>query len=333
MMKISLSYKQLYWFLFLSLTLQSYENNQTTIEETSRVSVLFLLLFILSIFVYFIARYIFALRKSQEELQAYIDELEDRVAQEVEKNTIHQQQLFNQTRLAQMGEMISMIAHQWRQALGLIAATSIDMKIKLELQTYDLSDEKQREKYLKYFDKSLSNIESFTQSLTRTIDDFRDIYKHKRVSSRLKLNLPIQKALNIVRGSSSVNGLIIIEEYAAQKELLIFEGELIQVILNIIKNAEENFKIQDLDKPTIWIETKEIERGVILNICDNGGGVREEIINKIFDPYFSTKYDRNGTGLGLYMSKMIIENHHQGILRAKNIDDGICFSIELKGEE
>ena len=155
---------------------------------------------------------------SISKLQLYIDELEDRVAQEVEKNAIHQQQLFNQTRLAQMGEMISMIAHQWRQPLASIAATSIDMKMKLELETYDLSDEKQREEHLKYFDKSLSNIEFFTQSLTRTIDDFRDIYKHKRVSSRLKLDIPIQKALNIVRGSSSKSTLVIIEEYKSKKE-------------------------------------------------------------------------------------------------------------------
>jgi len=272
-------------------------------------------------------------QKSKKRLQLYIDELEDRVAQEVEKNTIHQQQLFNQTRLAQMGEMISMIAHQWRQPLASIAATSIDMKMKLELEMYDLSDEKQREEHIKYFAKSLLNIESFTQSLTKTIDDFRDIYKHKRVSSRLNVDVPIQKALNIIRGSSLKNSLMIIEEYKSQKELFIFEGELMQVVLNIIKNADENFEIKCLNRPTIWIKTEDTSSGVSLKICDNGGGISEDVIDKIFDPYFSTKYDRNGTGLGLYMSKMIIENHHKGRLKAKNLDDGICFSIELKDEQ
>ncbi len=244
-----------------------------------------------------------------------------------------EQHLIKQYRLAQMGEMISMIAHQWRQPLGAIASTSIDMKLQIELDLYDLEEKKGRESCQTYFSARLSDIEGLTQSLTTTIDDFRDFYKPNKVTKTVDIKEPIQKALNIIKNSLEINNILIVEEYMSSKKLQLLDSEIMQVILNIFKNAEDNFKIKDSRDATIWIQTKDTNDGVALDICDNGGGIDEEIIKKIFDPYFSTKYDKNGTGLGLYMSKMIIEDHHNGSLSAANKDDGVCFTIELQSEE
>ena len=104
-----------------------------------------------------------------------------------------------------------------------------------------------------------------------------------------------------------------------------YDNELIQVILNILKNSQDNFKERKVENPKIIITIDEN----ILSICDNGGGISEDIIGEIFDPYFSTKDEKNGTGLGLYMSKIIVEEHHNAKLDVVNVDDGVCFSITM----
>jgi len=102
-----------------------------------------------------------------------------------------------------------------------------------------------------------------------------------------------------------------------------------QVFLNILKNSQDNFKEKGTKNPQISIHTYDTKKNVKIEFCDNGGGIPKEIGEKIFDPYFSTKNEKNGTGLGLYMSKTIIEEHHQGKLHTENRDTGVCFIIEL----
>ncbi len=246
---------------------------------------------------------------------------------------LQEKQLFHQSKLAQMGEMISMIAHQWRQPLGAISATSIDIKIKMELELYDLEDKQDRAKFQKYLNDSLDNIESLTQNLTTTIDDFRDFYKKNKIPKALRIDKPIQKALNIVRDSLKTSNIDLVEEYNSTKIVDIFDGEIMQVILNILKNAQDNFAIKEIQNATIKIVTFDSDDGVSFSICDNGGGIGHAIIDKIFEPYFSTKEEKNGTGLGLYMSKMIIEEHHTGSLSVQNSDGGVCFKIVLPNGE
>ena len=111
----------------------------------------------------------------------------------------------------------------------------------------------------------------------------------------------------------------------------IYSNEIMQVILNILKNSQDNFKEQATKDPKITITCEcPLSDTYFLKIFDNGGGIPEDIINKIFDPYFSTKSEKNGTGLGLYMSKTIIEEHHDGKLSVENTDDGVCFIIEFR---
>ncbi|WP_415249481.1 sensor histidine kinase [Sulfurimonas sp.] len=255
--------------------------------------------------------------------------LEQRVKDEVEKNKKQDQQLLAQTRMVQMGEMISMIAHQWRQPLGAIAATTIDLKIRMELQTYDLENAKGRKDCEEYFTNGLNRIGDLTQTLTTTIDDFRDFYKPKTTFQRLEINNPIKKALNIMKGSLVSNDIKVMKHFNSSNKLEILESEFMQVILNILKNAEDNFAQKKISNGEIVISTQDNKDGTTVTILDNGGGIPEDLIDKIFDPYFSTKHEKNATGLGLYMSKTIIEDHHNGVLSIHNQDNGVCFTIEL----
>ena len=251
--------------------------------------------------------------------------LKQKVEQEHQLNREKDNQLIQQSRLAQMGEMISMIAHQWRQPLGAIAATTIDMQMKIELNTYDLSIEEDKEKYQKYLYDELESVNSYVQNLSTTIDDFRNFYKpNKEVATTTFENI-CTKSLNIIKGSLMNEQIQLIYEYKSNEELKMYENEMMQVVLNILQNALENFKDQNINNPYIIIKTE----GKTLEIYDNGGGIDDEIIKNIFDPYFSTKQNKNGTGLGLYMSKMIVEEHHNGTLSVENTDDGICFKITV----
>ena len=271
-------------------------------------------------------------KKRTFELEVLNNSLEDKVQDEIAKNRDKDQKLVQQSRMAQMGEMISMIAHQWRQPLGAIAASSIDLKMKIAFASFDLDKKEEQEECTAYFDEQLSNIETYVQGLTTTIDDFRNFYKPNKEKKRMTINEPIEKSLSIIEAVAKASGVEIIKDFKSMKMCEFYDSELMQVFLNIIKNAQDNFKEKEISNARIMITTMDIPEGVKVEICDNGGGIPEDIIKKIFDPYFSTKDEKNGTGLGLYMSKTIVEEHHDGILEVCNKEDGVCFVITIKTE-
>ena len=255
--------------------------------------------------------------------------LQKKIQYAVDQNRQKDQQLLEQSRRAQMGELISMIAHQWRQPLGAIAAKGINMKMALAMEKYDLEDKEGRQACTAFFDKSLDDIEVYLQSLTETIDDFRNFYKPNKQREELVINVPFEKALFIVSGAFEAHSIQLDISLESQKKMKIYNNELMQVFLNILKNALDNFKDKGVENPAIMIRSEDTNRGVKVSICDNGGGINSKVLQKIFDPYFSTKNEKNGTGLGLYMSKTIVEEHHSGRLFAENSKDGICFHVEL----
>jgi PAS domain S-box-containing protein len=268
-------------------------------------------------------------KKAQQKLIDLNQSLEEKVAVEVENSRQKDKQMLAQSRLAQMGEMISMIAHQWRQPLGAIAATGIDMKMAIMMGRFDLDIKEQREEQETFMIEELEHIESYVQTLTETIDDFRNFYKPNKEREILSINVPFEKSFDILKGSMDSQGIMIERSLQSTTELALFNNELMQVFLNILKNALDNFKEKGLKKPMLLIESKDTDAGVCLSIYDNGGGIPEDIMIKIFDPYFSTKDEKNGTGLGLYMSKIIVEEHHKGKLRVENKNDGVCFNVEI----
>jgi len=255
--------------------------------------------------------------------------LEQRIKEEVEKNRIQDQKIMQQERLLQMGELISMIAHQWRQPLSSISAITMDLRIKAELQHFDLASKQGREAHQKYFSAELENIEKSTQDLTEVIDNFKSFYKPLQALSVVNINTLIQKTLTLISSSFELNDIRVESVFNSKKEIKLYYNEMMQVVLNLLKNTQDIFLQKEIKQGKINITTEDTKRGVLLKISDNAGGIDEAIISKIFDPYFSTKEEKNGTGLGLYMSKLIIEKHHQGNITAHNTKDGVCFTVEL----
>jgi len=233
--------------------------------------------------------------------------------------------LIHQSRLAQMGEMISMIAHQWRQPLSSISTAVGTMRIKYDLKCYDLSKEDERVQQEEFMQKRLIKINEYVQLLSQTIDDFRNFYKPDKKPTLISLDTIVNTSVEIIRSTLEDKKIELVVEYHADIEIEVFSNELMQVILSILKNSEENFLEKKIQNPQIKILTNRNS----IAISDNGGGIPFRLREKIFDPYFSTKSEKNGTGLGLYMSKIIVEDHHNGKLVLENIKSGVCFKILL----
>ena len=245
--------------------------------------------------------------------------LEKRVQEEVDKNREKDKQMFQQSKMAQMGEMLSMIAHQWRQPLSAINATAISINLKAHFN--DLKAEKVIEQ--------TDNIAKYSQHLSQTIDDFRNFFKSNKEIEIVNFNELVKDVLSIVQISIENKNIKIIENSSSSEKFETYPNELKQVILNLIKNAEDILLEKEIENPYIKIDIKKEQDKHILEVSDNGGGVDERIIKKIFHPYFSTKKEKDGTGLGLYMSKTIIEDHCKGTLTVSNSNDGAVFKITL----
>ncbi|AZV46431.1 hypothetical protein C3L23_03855 [Nautilia sp. PV-1] len=262
------------------------------------------------------------MQKLINELQILNDTLEDKVKEEIEKNREKEKQLILQSRMALMGELLSMIAHQWRQPLNVMGL--VVSKLKLRSQLGALTDVEIKE--------AISKIDEMIKHLSNTIDDFRKFYRKEDDLKSVKLYDIINQTLNIAKASIENKNIQIKLNINCPKELKTFPNELKQVLLNIIKNAEDILVERKIKNPYIEISAyfDKKEKLCVLEIKDNAGGIREDIIDKIFNPYFTTKDERNGTGLGLYMSKQIVEERLKGRLIAYNDDKGAVFRIELK---
>ena len=200
------------------------------------------------------------------------------------------------------------------------------MKLKIDFESFDLDTTDGRDAQRDFYIEKLGNIQSYVGNLSSIIDDFRNFYRPDKQTVLSSFCAVIDKALSIIQNSIESDRIELIKEYNNEQEFEMLDTEMLQVILNILKNAQDNFKEKKVTNPRIKI----IVDNRTLKICDNGGGIPNEVLEKIFDPYFSTKDEKNGTGIGLYMSKTIVENHHQGTLCAYNENNGICFKIELK---
>jgi len=238
--------------------------------------------------------------------------------------------MFQQSRLALMGEMLSMIAHQWRQPLAAISAHNISLRTTLELGIYDLKDEKKREDFLNFLNVKISKVALHLKHLSYTVTNFSNFYKPDKKFKLTKVDDVILKSYELLFDSLDATKIQTEFKLESNCEIMMHENEFTQVIINIINNAKDQLVLKNIENPMIKINSCMQRDKLYINISDNAGGIDEEKLDKIFDPYYSTKLEQNGTGLGLYMSKVIIKDYHHGDIYAKNSDSGAIFTIRIK---
>ena len=259
-------------------------------------------------------------KELEEELLDFNMNLEVRVDDEVEKNKHQQLLMLQQSRLAQMGEMLSMIAHQWRQPLNSLSlitqGTIVKYKMgKLNDAVIDRFEEASRKQI---------------EQMSTTIDDFMNFFKPEKEKKVFNVNKSVLHAVSILTPVFKKEKIII--KIDLENNFLVdgYENELGQAILNIITNAKDALvESKEEGKRFIKIYSEVTKDKISLIIEDNAGGVSLEIIENVFNPYFSTKEDKNGTGLGLYMTKLIIEEHMRGGISVFNVENGAIFKIVL----
>lgn len=236
----------------------------------------------------------------------YANEIEFEIKKSLEKEKL----LVQQSKMATMGEMLGNIAHQWKQPLSLIAMSNT--LIKLNQENKDFSSKVDLEEAVKNIDISVKN-------LSETIDDFRDFFKPEKEKSKFKIENLFEKTYELISSQFKNNNIEIVKQIE-NIELFGRSNELSQVLINIIKNAKDELvKLKSEDRRLIFINVYKNDSQAIIKIKDNAGGINEDIINNIFDAYFTTKEDSDGTGIGLYMSKQIIQEMN-GIIEVSNIE-------------
>ncbi|QEM70129.1 hypothetical protein FO488_04545 [Geobacter sp. FeAm09] len=229
--------------------------------------------------------------------------------------------LIQQSRQAAMGEMIGNIAHQWRQPLNTLGLT-----VQQLLLSFDMGE----------FSRELlsSNVKSsmeLIQHMSRTIDDFRDYFKPEKEKAVFNVRGAIDTTLSLLEGSLLYPHIDIRIVQQADAVIYGYRNEFAQVLLNILTNARDVMIERKIDAPRVTIAIGSESGAAVVTIADNGGGVPEEIMDRIFDPYFTTKGERQGTGVGLFMSKAIIEKNMGGTLTVSNTSEGAEFRIVVDG--
>lgn len=260
------------------------------------------------------------------QLEILNDKLKKKFKDEVRKNRKRDQMLYSQSKMAAMGEMIGNIAHQWRQPLSTISTLASGSVIKVDYNTLKEDDLK----------KDLNKIIDTTKHLSNTIDDFRNFFIDNKEFEKFDLVSLMEKNINLVNASMQNNYIKVITNFN-KVEIKAIKNELLQAILNILNNARDAVITQVEGKRVIVIDIYKQNNQACIVIKDSGGGVSKENLEKIFQPYFTTKEKSLGTGIGLYMTKQILVTHMNGKISVNNeefiIDDiiynGASFKISL----
>lgn len=302
----------------LKLQKDSEESIEHLIFIKTSLLILLLLLLIFEAFFIFLPTEK-EIKAKRKELIDINRDLEKRILIEIKKNEEQALQISQQSKLAQMGEMMNMIAHQWRQPLASISTISGTLSLDIIMNNYKAD----------FFQKELSSIDELSSHLSSTIDEFRNFFKNDKEIQKEQMNKIVKDSLKIIAPCIETKNITISINIDEDIFINSYITEIKQVLLNIIKNAEDALLEKETPNATIWINGLKKEKFAELSIEDNGGGISEDILNKIFEPYFSTKKDKDGTGLGLYMSKIIIEDHCKGKLDVQNSEVGAKFTITI----
>lgn len=256
----------------------------------------------------------------RRELLTYKETLEKKVQEQLEKMNRQDDFIAQQARLASMGEMINNIAHQWRQPLNRINSNVAVMGSIIRSDQIDRA----------LFAKKINNIKLNTKYMSDTIEDFANYFHPDKRQTSFEIETVLNGALKLL--VSRLEGIDIQVSSEEAVTAFSFEKEYQQVLLAILNNAIDNFESKGIKRRRLEIIIKGYPTVAYLSIQDNGGGIEAKDIQHIFDPYYTTKHSDLGTGLGLYMAKMLIENSMHGHLNAKNMNGGACFEIEIAKE-
>ncbi len=250
--------------------------------------------------------------------------LENRVENEIEKNQEKESLMFQQSRYAQMGEMLSMIAHQWRQPLNAISASA--MNIEIENSFGELTEES--------IESNIKFIHNQIQNMSNIINDFMNFFKVEKESLEFTITSLMKGIEDLIGAQFRSRGIELILNFKEDITLNSYKKEIIHILINLIINSRDAFDDMDIKKNKIvTLNFKDKRDTFEIAIIDNAGGIDENIIDRIFEPYFTTKEQGKGTGIGLYMTRSIIEKNLSGEISVRNIDSkngkGVCFIVEI----
>lgn len=254
-------------------------------------------------------------------INPFSKEINKDITEELNKkiDEVHNQDkiIIAQSRQAAMGDMLGMIAHQWRQPLTSMGISIQNIQIDTQLGESNADE----------LDATLENILKQIQNLSKTIDEFNSFIKPSVKLSTCTLSDITNGTLAIIEKSLQSNNIRIKKSLIKDVKIQTYCNEAIQALLNIINNARDIINEKEINDGVIEIIMDYDEQNYYFKVLDNAGGIPDDIINKIFEPYYSTKEEKNGTGLGLYMSHMIVKEQLKGEIIAENIDRGACFTI------
>jgi signal transduction histidine kinase len=296
------------------------KNKNDIMFNTSIVMLIFLIgfTFCLSILIsYIIINHFKELHNSLEfkvlektkELRLLNNSLELRIKKEIENSRKKDQIMFQQAKLASLGEMLQNIAHQWRQPLG--AIIMIIQSFQSKFFAGKLNEQ--------FIESRVNDAMILSKNMSTTLEDFQTFFNPHKIIKNFNIKDVIEKAIQLTKYQLEKENINIKVKLKSDIKILNYKNELTHIILNIINNSKDAFINKNIESKEILVIIKETKTFVIINIIDNGGGINNDIITKVFEPYFTTKHQSIGTGIGLYMSKQILEKHMQGRITCKNI--------------
>lgn len=260
------------------------------------------------------------LEEATKSLDTLNHELESRIKKEVEISREKDMVMYRQSRFASMGEMIGNIAHQWRQPLMELSAILMDLQAAIHFKAKVTEND---------VVETIVSSNRVIQFMSRTIDDFRNFFSPQKELNAFCINEVVAEAINIMKSTLHHHRITLeVVEHLPNAMAYGLKNEYAQVIINLISNAKDILIARAVAKGRIVIEIDQNVEYSKVSVIDNAGGIKDEDFSHIFEPFF-TKEKSNGTGIGLFMSRMIIENNMKGIITVGNVDDGVAFCVTV----
>ncbi len=251
------------------------------------------------------------------------EKLKEEVETQIQKQTKQEQIIIQQSKMAALGEMIGAIAHNWRQPLNTVSLLTVTITEKLK--AIKLSKEQKE-----YFERWVAKVNKQLKFMSQTIDDFKNFYKPNENYKEIELKNVIKKLVSLIELQFNIYDIKIKIDIPNDISFICLENQLLQALLNILLNSKDAILSNSIENGQVIISAKKQDSFICLHIKDNGGGIKDNsILERIFEPYFTTKTHDNGTGIGLYMTKIIIEQNLGGSIEVQNIEEGLEFIICL----